>query len=132
MLFLFSDFLFITQFDFQIFKVFVTLFILVNKDGAWETEFLSGGDLVRKTSTVVCWQQLEWKETGVWRPNCISRSTICHFCSCCLKYDPWTIRISISITWELIRWGNPRPLLDLLRKNLYFNAVRTSDTHSHL
>lgn len=101
--FLFSDFLFITQFGFQNFKVFVTLFILVNKDGAWETELLSGGDLVGKISTDVYWQQLEeaWKSGKKQVSKDLTVSQVPpsngHLCCGCLEDDPWTIRIRISI-----------------------------------
>lgn len=54
----------------------------------------------------------------------------CHLCFYYLNYDPGTIRISISITWELVRRENRRPLLDLLTKNLHLNFARTSYTHS--
>lgn len=43
-----------------------------------------------------------------------------HLCSCYLKHDPWTIRISSRVTWNLVRRENLRLLLDLLSENPHY------------
>lgn len=116
---------------FRFLKCTLLCLSLSTKVGLEKPEFLLGWDFVRRTSTDACWQQLEeaWKSAKkqVLKDLDVSQVPLfnCSLCSCYLEYDAWTIRISISITWELARRENLRPQVDLLSENLHFTIART-------